>query len=149
MILTEEGRIHFLEHLYQNGKFNFLFKTSTNGPICICENKPRFDKNDNCLEYYGLYKVLDSYQEDLAKEILGDKYFMIDIRKKLGIVDWENIPVDTPVIVWDKHPEISQRRYFAKFKYGQIFTWNDGATSWSAFSKDACTSWLNGKLVEL
>ena len=73
---------------------------------------------------------------------------LIDVSEYLGVVDWTKVPVDTPVIVWDKCPEISQRRYFAKFKHGQIFTWNEGTTSWSAFSKDACTPWLNGKLAE-
>lgn len=73
---------------------------------------------------------------------------LIDVAEYLGVVDWTKVPVDTPVVVWDKCPEISQRRYFAKFKHGQIFTWNEGTTSWSAFSKDACTPWLNGKLAE-
>lgn len=47
---------------------------------------------------------------------------LIDVAEYLGVVDWTKVPVDTPVIVWDKCPEISQRRYFAKFKHGQIFT---------------------------
>lgn len=148
MHLTDEGRIHFLEHLYQNGKFNFLFKTSTNGQICICENKPRFDKNDNCLEYYGLYKVLDGYQEDLAKEILGDKYFMIDIRKKLGIVDWANIPVDTPVRVWNNASKTKEKRHFAGYENGYVLTWAHGGTSWSS-PKHCVSEWDHAELVEL
>ncbi|WP_455153361.1 hypothetical protein [Veillonella parvula] len=148
MILTDEGQIHFLKHLYQKGKFNFLFKTSTNGPICICENKPRFDKNDNCLEYYGLYKVLDSYQEDLAKEILGDKYFMIDIRKKLGIIDWANIPVDTPIRVWNNASKTKERRHFAGYENGYVLTWAHGGTSWSS-PKHCVSEWDHAELVEL
>ena len=148
MYLTDEGRIHFLKHLYQKGKFNFLFKTSTNGPICICENKPRFDKNDNCLEYYGLYKVLDGYQEDLAKEILGDKYFMIDICKKLGIIDWANIPVDTPVRVWNNASTTKEKRHFAGYENGYVLTWSHGGTSWSS-PKHCISEWDHAELVEL
>ena len=148
MHLTEEGKIHFLKHLYQKGKFNFLFKTSTNGAICICENKPRFDKNDNCLEYYGPYKVLDSYQADLAKEILGDKYFMIDIRKTLGIVDWTNIPVDTPVRVWNNASTTKEKRHFAGYENGYVLTWSHGGTSWSS-PKHCVSEWDHAELVEL
>lgn len=148
MHLTDEGRIHFLKYLYQNGKFNFLFKTSANGSVCICENKPKFDKNDNCLEYYGLYKVLDSYQEDLAKEILGNKYFMIDIRKKLGIVDWANIPIDTPVRVWNKGSTEKERRHFACFKNDKVHTWTHGKTSFSNY-KFMTEEWDYAELVEL
>ncbi len=151
MITDEQGRKWLMQKLYDRG-YRYIFR-SDNHKLYVTVSRPIVvggDINDPDNGYChqadcGLTIRLTSALCPCFDDVRG----FISIAEELGVIDWSKVPVDTPVIVWDKRPEISQRRYFAKFKHGQIFTWNDGATSWSAFSKDACTSWLNGKLVEL
>lgn len=146
MITDEQGRKWMFKKLYDAG-WRYCV-ANTYGNVYLTDEKPTMDEDvdefmmRSCNEYIGADGFKSALPKLKANEVLS-------IAEELGVIDWFKVPVDTPVIVWDKRPEISQRRYFAKFKHGQIFTWNDGATSWSAFSKDACTSWLNGKLVEL
>lgn len=84
-------------------------------------------------------KVLPSLNEN---EIL-------DIAEYLGIVDWSKVEVDTPVLVsfdgcnWFK-------KYFAKVQNDTVYTWDNGATSWSVSNKEYCvTSWRYAKLAEV
>lgn len=60
-------------------------------------------------------------------------------------VDWANVAVDTPVLVRDSDGSNWYKRYFAKYQDGQIFTYSDGSTSWSA---QGTISWKQGKLVD-
>lgn len=64
------------------------------------------------------------------------------------VVDWSNVPVDTKVFVRDSDSESWYPRYFARFKNGKIFTWINGATSFSAKGFDDVTWWRQGKLAE-
>ena len=73
---------------------------------------------------------------------------MIDIRKKLGIVDWANIPVDTPVRVWNNESTTKERRHFAGYENGYVLTWAHGGTSWSS-PKHCVSEWDHAELVEL
>lgn len=47
-------------------------------------------------------------------------------------VDWSKVAVDTPVLVRDSANLEWTKRYFAKYENGSVFTWSDGATSWSS-----------------
>ena len=61
-------------------------------------------------------------------------------------IDWEKVPVDTPVIVWNTGEEY--RRYFCEIKRAGscIFrTFAIGKTSWSAEEADR-TDWEHCKL---
>lgn len=63
-------------------------------------------------------------------------------------VDWHKVPVDTKILVRDSENEAWRKRYFAKFEDGKIFTWTNGATSFSSESSDSITWWMKGKLAE-
>ena len=64
------------------------------------------------------------------------------------LIDWSNVPVDTPILVRD-HEKTWKRRYFAKYEDGKVYAWNDGANSWSAWNKDSnTTGWKYAKLAE-
>lgn len=63
---------------------------------------------------------------DRVKEWLNAQYEEPKIE-----VDWSKVPVDTPVIVKDSNGE-EVKRYFAKYNDGFVFTFDCGATSWSA-----------------
>lgn len=89
---------------------------------------PTFIENDKS------FKVRD-HTPRIPCKVLGlshkpDKY---SIGALLGIVEWENVPVDTPVIA-----ETAcgiRRRYFAKYAGGKIWYFCNGATSWSAMPR--------------
>lgn len=50
-------------------------------------------------------------------------------------IDWERVPIDTPVIVWNSEREA--KRYFCQKINRKCFeTFVNGSTSWSSFSND-------------
>ena len=63
-------------------------------------------------------------------------------------VDWSKVPVDTPILVRDSENEEWRNRYFAKYKDGRVFSFSNGATSWSAVSNKNCVWWDHAKLAE-
>lgn len=63
-------------------------------------------------------------------------------------VDWSRVPVDTPVLVTDRKDAAEsewKKRYFAKYENGMVYTWANGATSWSG---EIVSSWMYAKLAE-
>lgn len=85
----------------------------------------------------------------VASTCFEEKDQLIDIAEYLGIVDWSKVEVDTPVLVsfdgcnWFK-------KYFAKVQNDTVYTWDNGATSWSVSNKEYCvTSWRYAKLAEV
>nr|DAG76626.1 MAG TPA: hypothetical protein [Caudoviricetes sp.] len=62
-------------------------------------------------------------------------------------VDWSKVPVDTPVLVKVCSDGNWIRRYFAKYQNGYVYTFDNGATSWSS-NNEGTTSWNFAKLAE-
>ena len=61
-------------------------------------------------------------------------------------VDWSKVEVDTPILVRNTEDEEWRKRYFAKYdKYGFVYTWKSGRTSWT--EEDLCV-WNYAKLPE-
>ena len=58
-------------------------------------------------------------------------------------IDWLEVPVDTPVIVWNTDEEY--RRYFSGIKDGRFSAYSDGRTSWSSITSNICY-WNHCKL---
>lgn len=63
-------------------------------------------------------------------------------------VDWSKVPVDTKVYVRDKENDEWLPRYFARFKYGYVYVYRGGATSFSAVDKNDVYCWNFVKLAE-
>lgn len=63
-------------------------------------------------------------------------------------VDWSKVPVDTKIYVRDFDNGFWIPRHFARFEYGKIVAWNDGATSFSIDDFDNVSKWNQGKLAE-
>lgn len=63
-------------------------------------------------------------------------------------VDWSKVAVDTPIFVKDSECGNWNRRYFAMYENGTVFTWYHGATSWSAEGDTDIESWKYAKLAE-
>ena len=66
-------------------------------------------------------------------------------------VDWSKVAVDTPILVKDYKEDTWERRYFAKYENGKVYTWLGGATSWSTSGTDDdyMTDWKMAKLAEI
>lgn len=60
-------------------------------------------------------------------------------------VDWNNVEVDTPILVRDYEGQEWARRYFAKYENKTIYAWDSGRTSWTG---DGVTEWKYAKLAE-
>nr|DAN29687.1 MAG TPA: hypothetical protein [Caudoviricetes sp.] len=79
---------------------------------------------------------------------LNEEVGYIDIAERLGIVDWSKVEVDTPVLVsLDDKSWVC--RYFADFKNGIVYTWRNGATSWSVPRGEYKDAWSFAKLAEV
>ena len=63
-------------------------------------------------------------------------------------VDWSKVSVDTPILVRDHENEEWRNRYFAKYRDGRVFSFSNGATSWSAENNEDCAWWEYAKLAE-
>ena len=66
-------------------------------------------------------------------------------------VDWSKVEVDTPILVSEDAKEWN-KRYFAKFEYGVVWSFCDGRTSWTARKngtiRNDTISWKYAKLAE-
>ena len=60
-------------------------------------------------------------------------------------VDWSQVEVDTPILVRDSEDEDWKRRYFAEVKWGTVYAWKDGCTSWT---ENYMANWKFAKLIE-
>ena len=58
---------------------------------------------------------------------------------------WDDVAVDTPVLVWGDEDGIRHRRYFSHYRRGIIYTFLDGKTSWSNTKTDR-QSWKYGDI---
>lgn len=78
----------------------------------------------------------------------GGKIFCYDAKKKWldqpaldpeKDIDWERVPVDTPVIVWNSE-DCSYKRYFSGIKDGRFRfgAYTNGCTSWSSITGNIC-----------
>lgn len=97
-----------------------------------------FFVNPTFIETGGNFKVRD-HTPRIPCRVLGlspktDKY---SIASLLGIVEWDKVPVDTPIIIETINGVV--RRYFAKFEGGKVYYFCYGATSWSNWNMDVLT----------
>ena len=60
-------------------------------------------------------------------------------------VDWNEVKIDTPILVRDSENGDWFKRYFAEYKNGKIYTWDNGHTSWET---SRMIEWKYAKLVE-
>lgn len=98
------------------------------GKPCMCENTRCKDCDFNDSNYCS--KEFKKWANSEYKEIE---------------IDWDKVPVDTPVFVWDAFTINKQKRYYAGLKNGYYMAFDYGATSWS-FSGER-TLWHNCELA--
>ena len=62
-------------------------------------------------------------------------------------IDWNKVPVDTPIYVWNNNDNGTYKRHFAGYDKinNMIIAFDDGGTSWSSATT---TKWDNAKIKE-
>lgn len=60
-------------------------------------------------------------------------------------IDWDRVPVDTPVLVWNYDKKYKKKRYYAGRDGTKFMTFDLGATSWSC--DEITSSWFNCELA--
>lgn len=66
-------------------------------------------------------------------------------------VEWENVPVDTPIFVRDNEDAPWLRRHFAFYKEGKVYAFADGFTSFTSKDHDLLypeNEWNYAKLAK-
>ena len=95
-----------------------------------CENGCIFSKSDNCVK--ARKRWLDA-EKEVPKPIDWN-----------NDIDWDHVPVDTPVLVNDDEDNEWRKRYFAGKRSCDYLVWSYGGTSFSGNSK---TSWKHCQLA--
>lgn len=89
-----------------------------------------FFVNPTFIENGGNFKIRDHTPRIPCKVLgLNPNIRKYSIASLLGIVEWENVPVDTPIIIKTNHG--SMKRYFAGYKNRKVLFFCGGVTSWS------------------
>ena len=143
MITDKQGREWLLQKLYDDG-WKYYVK-NIGDTAFVTTKKPVM--NDGILDINsgGHVRCINNISK-IMPEI--ERNEVLNIAEELGIVDWKNVAVDTPVLVsvngvkWYK-------RYFAKADYCAVYVWNKGATSWSIENVNDTEVWNHIKLAEV
>lgn len=144
--LTENGVKSFLQDLYNKG-YRYIFFDPTIMVYIASEQEPYF-KDNKYMHCYGNKRtaIVSSLEVTVIQEWL-ESYLYIKIDKHIDVVDWENVSVDTKIIVSHSTGSPDYCRYFAECKDGKVYAWDYGATSWSSDSKSK-SWWEHAKLAE-
>ena len=143
MITDKQGREWLLQKLYDDG---WRYMTGGDGIFTyLTKNKPLIvDSMYKCTgDEYTLIGRTNCILPDLGK---GE---VMSIAEELGIVDWSKVEVDTPILVKHRVEETWEKRHFACFKNGYVYTWREGTTSWSVPDEQLITMWNYAKLAEV
>ena len=90
-----------------------------------------FFVNPTFIENGGNFKIRDHTPRIPCKVLgLNPNIRKYSIASLLGIVEWEKVPVDTPIYIETPYGQL--RRYFADYNKERVWFFRDGKTSWSA-----------------
>lgn len=143
MITDKQGREWLLQKLYDYG-WRYYAK-DISGYVFLTKKEPAMIDNILDVMSGGLTKSVDTIAEIMPNI---DGCGILDIAKELGIVDWSKVAVDTPILV-SLDDKLWLCRYFADFKNGIVYTWGNGATSWSVPRREHKDAWSFAKLAEV
>lgn len=143
--LTEDGLKSWLKECYTLG-FKYVFYNPDNGICMLSEREPVF--RDTTFMYCDgkKYPIVSYFSTLVVKDLLINRNY-IAIEDHIDVVDWENVSVDTKIIVSHSPNSPDYYRYFAEYKDGKVYAWDYGATSWSSDVKSK-SWWEHAKLVK-
>ena len=140
-VISKTTKEVFLQELL-NLRYNYIHYSSNGQTITISDNNSLSNSTKD------MTIIIDYKSSKDLFEIIPRGFNEVkDIRHELGIIDWRNIPIDTPVNVWNKGCTTKERRHFAGFKDGRVHTWTNGRTFFSNY-KYTTESWDYAELVK-
>lgn len=143
--LTKDGLQLFLKTIYDKG-LNYLYFDKDTGMYTASSEEPEFD-DTTFIFCGGCHSIIQGlFAKKIIEELLEFRNY-IAIDEHIDCVDWENVPVDTKIIVSHSPNSPDYYRYFAEYKDGKVYTWDYGATSWSSDAKSK-SWWEHAKLVK-
>ena len=146
MITDKQGREWLLQKLYDEG-WRYLVM-DVYGNVYLTNEIPRMQAYTNAWEVSSCESAIgaSAFRNILPKLECND---LVSIAEELGIIDWNEVQVDTPILVKGLGIAEWQNRYFAFFKDGEVYAWCNGATSWSCKNSNDVSSWKYAKLAEV
>lgn len=144
MITDEQGREWLLQKLYNDG-WKYYVKNVGNTAFITTE-RPVI--NDGILDINGCCRIkcINNISKIMPQI---ERNEVLNIAEELGIIDWSKVKVDTPILVKHRVEETWEKRHFACFKNGYVYTWREGTTSWSVPDEQLITMWNYAKLAEV
>lgn len=142
MITDKQGREWLLQKLYDDGWRYIVGGDATF--VYITKNKP-FILDGMYRANGDKYRCIDLINGMLPSLEVCD---VMNIAEELGIVDWSKVKVDTPVLV-SADNKTWFKRYFARYKDGNVYCWLNGKTSWTAIDEVSIGNWNYVKLAEV
>lgn len=107
-----------------------------------------FFVNPTFIENGGNFKIRDHTPRIPCKVlVLNPKIRKYSIAALLGIVEWEKVLIDTPIVVKTKVMKL--KRHFAGYKNGKVRYYGGGLTSWSSNCGEFWIEEINCNEVEL
>ena len=119
----KEGRKWLLQKLYDNSIKYIAYSPFYGGYVGVKET-PRISAKGEVINDITTVITLHGLLPDFNEP----NY--LDIGKYLGIINWSNLPVDTPIKV-QRGNGVVINRHFATFDNGEVYYYRDGRTSWS------------------
>ena len=104
------------------------------------------------IKNHGVYRMLGKERESFCEMncvtcVMALQLWLLEEYEEPE-VDWNNIAVDTPILVRQGEDGEWIRRHFAKYKNGIVYTWKDSRTSWTVSFDEDVTGWNYAKLAE-
>jgi hypothetical protein len=107
-----------------------------------------FFVNPTFIENGGNFKIRDHTPRIPCKVLgLNPNIRKYSIAALLGIVEWEKVPIDTPIVVQTNVMKL--KRYFAGYKPGKVRYYGGGLTSWSSNNGEMGIEEINCDRVDL
>ena len=125
-------------------------KVAVDTPILVRQGKSGrwFERHFAKYENGDVYAWVDGQTSWTGADEIKWKYAKLaeDAKEdKEPEVDWNEVKIDTPILVRDNENGDWFKRYFAEYKNGKIYTWDNGHTSWET---SRMIEWKYAKLVE-
>lgn len=143
MITDEQGREWLLQKLYDDG-WKYYIKSVGNTAF-VTTKRPVMNEGILDINSGGHVKCINNISKIMPPI---ERNEVLNIASELGIVDWSKVAVDTPILV-SLDDKLWLCRYFADFKNGIVYTWSNGATSWSVPRREHKDAWSFAKLAEV
>lgn len=146
MITDKQGREWLFQKLHDDGYRYYVMDSY--GDVYLTNEMPPKEYITNELKVGRCKKAINALRfKNMLPELKRNE--CISIAEELGIVDWSKVAVDTPIYVREHESNAWEKRHFAFFKNGKVYSWLSGVTSWTAENKDYVFSWRYAKLAEV